>query len=184
MFLIFSVTLEARDGTFVGVSYLNSKLSSDTRYKSIEDDKSDGYKVEVGAYINSYLSVGFEFVDNGVFKAKLKNDLDSVTSLKSLSTNVSAHYPFFSEIVDTYAKLGFGEVIFEEDVDNYAHQSLKGAFAMYGFGVAFRAYEDYVLKLGYDREIFNILNTDSVKKVTQKDEMIIDRIYVGIEVQF
>jgi len=166
MLLFVAALFADRDGgPYIGIGYGSATLK-DKGYYGLDKESAGGLKLYGGAFINKYLSVGVEY--NGDLKFTKQN---REFSPNLMDVYTQAHYPFYDDMFDIYAKFGVGEV----------HYNYKGFTMVYGIGASWRMSGMFALRIGYDFYDFGIdENLDDSK----------DRgIYVGygfgaIEVQF
>ena len=140
-FLMLSGLLYAdRDGgPYIGIGYGNSEYKSGGLYDSIKEEKAKLQYFYGGAYINKHLSVemGYAKMQDGGF------NIDDSIKLDYTLYNVStlAHYAFFNDVWDFYAKFGAGQAkVNGED----------GFSLIYGIGTSIRFSELFSVKLAYD----------------------------------
>ncbi|MEA2091032.1 MAG: outer membrane beta-barrel protein, partial [Campylobacterota bacterium] len=127
-----------------------------------------------GAYINRHLSVELGYVGFNTRNAyTVIDDAGKEKSLSLSSFNVStlAHYAFFDDILDFYAKFGVGEV-------SASGVGESGFTMLYGGGIGVRFSDRISVKIAYDRYMIEY------NKERVKHDMRIDYIYSAFEVQF
>jgi len=173
--LFCSLLLADRDGgPYIGFGYGISTFSDDGIYKELKEDKSNSMTVYGGAYINKHLSVELGFVNmtsgNGFIAVDATNKENDL-SFSSLNFSTLAHYAFFDDILDFYAKFGVGQM-------DATGVGTTGFTMLFGTGVGVRFSEMLSMKVAYDRYI-----TD-YEKSGAKHEMHVDFIYTALEVQF
>ncbi len=173
--MLVSVAFAGRDGgPYIGVGYGSSKYNDDGLYTNIKSDKSSSATIYGGAYINKYFSVELGYAS---FDAWQKNDGYKVNNTKIISfsaTTVSAlaHYAFFDDMLDFYAKGGVGQV-------DASGLSSSGFTITYGGGVGIRFNDWLGMKVAYDRYTFEYKDS-----TTGNYDMYIDFMYGALEFQF
>jgi len=173
--LFCTMLLADRDGgPYIGFGYGLSKHNDDGVYKEQKTDDSTALIVYGGAYINKHLSVELAHVNFNQGNAyevvdDLSNDLELTFS--SLNVSTLAHYAFFDDALDTYAKVGVGQV-------SSTGAGSTGFTMLFGAGVGYRFNDMFSMKVAYDRYLI-----DYVKDTTDS-QMQLDLIYTAIEVQF
>jgi len=173
--LFCSVLLADRDGgPYLGLGYGVSKYDDDSVYKEQKVSDSASLLFYGGAYINRHLSVELGYVGFNTRNAyTVIDDTNKEKSLSLSSFNIStlAHYAFFDDILDFYAKFGVGEV-------SVSGEGESGFTMIYGGGIGVRFNERLSMKIAYDRYMIEY------NKERAKHEMHIDFIYSAFEVQF
>ena len=176
--LVCAVAFGDRDGgPYLGIGYGVSKYNDDGLYEKLKKDESNALKIYAGAYINKYLSVALGYVSFDAFGTDSGYEDDAKKSLVAsvLSVSTLAHYPFFDDTLDVYAKFGVGELA-------VSALSSNGFTFVVGAGVGYRFDEKYSLKIAYDMCSFNYEERDQ-NSITSYD-MHIGYLYNAIEVQF
>ncbi|WP_324170782.1 outer membrane beta-barrel protein [Sulfurimonas sp.] len=173
--LIFCTALLAdRDGgPYVGVGYGLSSYSDDGIYKEITDADSTALLVYAGAYVNKHLSVELGYVNfnqGGDYKVVNDSDLKETISFSAMHVSTLAHYAFFDDTLDFYAKVGVGSMS--------ASEGSSGFSVVYGAGVGYRFSKMWSMKIAYDK-----YNAD-YKKGTVDKAIDIGVLYSAIELQF
>lgn len=160
--------LEAKRGAgpYLGGGYGISSMK-DKGYFDLEDDRSKGYMIYGGAYINDYLSVELEYIGGLAYKQKEAKSIDP----NLIAVNAQAHYPFYNGMFDIFAKFGAGEI---KLLDN-------GFTMLYGAGFSYRIDERYAMRVGYD--YFDI-GVDESGNNSADGHVKIDYSYFSFEVQF
>ncbi|NPA59587.1 MAG: porin family protein [Epsilonproteobacteria bacterium] len=174
LMLVSYIYADRDGGPYVGFGYGSSKFSDDDLYKSLKEDTSMAMILYAGAYINKHLSIEAGYTD-----LNLKNEyraIDELNTLKDVSftaINVStlAHYAFFDDILDFYAKFGVGRA-------SMSGGNGSGFDMLFGAGMGVRFSELFSAKVAYDR---HVLKYDEMLK---DYDMHIDFAYVAFEVQF
>jgi hypothetical protein len=173
--LFCSLLLADRDGgPYIGFGYGTTQYDDDSVYFDQTENESKAMLFYGGAYINKYLSVEFSYVNfNSGNSYVVVDDTLVEKSMDFTTYNIStlAHYAFFDDVLDFYAKCGVGEVS-----SNGA--DVSGFTMVYGGGVGVRFNEMFSMKVAYDR--YNIEYLDDVTKY----QMNVDLIYGAFEVQF
>jgi len=173
--LFCSVLLADRDGgPYVGLGYGISQFNDDGVYKEQSVDDSASLMVYGGAYINKHLSVEIAFVDFNVRNDYIVvDDFDQKQSIDFSTINVStlAHYAFFDDILDFYAKFGVGQM-------QASAVGSNGFTMLYGGGVGVRFSEMFSMKIAYDSYLVEYT------KGLEEEDMKIDFVYTALEVQF
>jgi len=167
--LFFAITLLWADrsgGPYIGLGYAHSQLK-EKGFFDLEDDGDSSLLFVAGAYINPYLSVEIEYTDLLSFK---RNNGENVEA-KILDVNTQAHYAFFENRLDFFAKFGVGEI----------YKTQKGFTFVYGGGAAYRLNDRYALRIGYNYFDFGYdENGDNSSDI----DMGINQFYGVFEVQF
>ncbi|MBL0708884.1 MAG: outer membrane beta-barrel protein [Sulfurimonas sp.] len=173
--LIFcSMLLADREGgPYIGIGYGLSSYDDDGIYKERLDKDSTASLLYAGAYINRHLSVELSYINfNQGETYKVINDSDETRSISFSAIDVStlAHYAFFDDILDFYAKVGVGNM--KSDI------SSDGFCIVYGGGIALRFSKMWSMKIAYDRYRTDYDKGDLGKTID------LDVVYSAIEVQF
>ena len=177
---ISSLVADINGGPYVGISYGISQFNDDGYYQDIKEDKSKSAGFYAGAYINKHLSVEFAYVS---FDAKDFGDgfsvVDNLATEKTVSFSVmslstSAHYAFFNDTLDFYAKFGAGEM-------HKSYLNEEGFTMLYGIGSAYRFNEYLSVKIAYDSYHFGY---DEDYDKTTDYRMKLDYVYTAVEFQF
>lgn len=183
-FLLFSTGLLAdRDGgPYLGIGYGLSQYDDRGLYDEVKDDISKSSTYYAGAYINKHLSVELSKTS---FSARGTDDgylvSESSTSQKyinfsSISVSTLAHYAFFDDMLDFYARYGVGQI-------DHSGVGGSGFNFVYGVGMGIRLNEYSGVKLAYDMYAFDYDDArDSSNIVGYR--MRINYIYSALEVQF
>ena len=177
LFLLLSSLYADRDGgPYIGLGYGDSTFRSDGLYDTLKEDKSAGATIYVGAYINKHLSVEFNYVDFSTFGTNDGYEVNDTQAINFFALNVStlAHYAFFNDVWDFYAKFGVGEV-------HQSNSQIKGFSFVYGAGTAIRFGELVSLKIAFDRYDFGY---DKTQNNSSDFSLKIDYIYTALEFQF
>ncbi len=153
-------------GPYIGGGYGTSNLK-DGGYYDLQESISDGYILYAGAYINDYLSVEFEYIDDLNYE---RQNGETITH-KFIDINTQAHYPFWEKRIDLYAKFGAG----------YVYLNDSGHTLLYGAGVAYRINEMYAVRVGYNYFDFGL---DDTKDGTVDEKMAVGIFFGSFEVQF
>lgn len=173
--LFCSVLLADRDGgPYIGFGYGVSEFFDDGVFKEVNKDSSDTMIFYVGAYINKYLSVELakvEFNSGNSYEAVDNSNQDATLTFSSLNVSTLAHYAFFDDSLDFYAKFGVGEM----DAKGVGS---TGFTMVYGVGVGYRVTDVISVKLAYDN-----YDIDYQENTTERT-MNIKLMYSAIEYQF
>ncbi len=173
--LLCTILLADRDGgPYIGLGYGVSNYDDNNLYEEQKVDDAIGIALYGGAYINRHLSVEVGYVDFNIKDDFIVIDdetKEKMLTFSSLNVSTLAHYAFFDDILDFYAKFGVGSM------------SVSGAggssFTMlYGGGVGVRFSTMLSMKVAFDRYLIEY------KSGVSEQEMYIDYIYVAFEVQF
>ena len=173
--LFFSSVYADRDGgPYIGVGYGTSKYSSDGLYETLKEDSSNAVNIYGGAYINKHLSVELGYVDFTPYGMGDGYQVDETKFLDYSLFTIStlAHYAFFDDILDFYARFGAGQINLDGE---------SGFTFIFGVGTAIRFNEYFSLKFAYDRYEFDY---DTNNDNSADYMMAIDYIYSAFEVQF
>ncbi|MBU1658990.1 porin family protein [bacterium] len=179
LLLFLSFLYADRDGgPYIGVGYGSSKYNDDGLYSQLKSDTSGSAVIYGGAYINKHLSVELGYVSFDAWHVQRGYETDTVQALGfgALSISTLAHYAFFDDVLDFYAKFGAGEMSMSGLSDN-------GFTMIIGTGVGVRFNEWLSMKVAYDMYNFNYDDESDVNN-KMKYDMHIDYIYSAIEVQF
>jgi hypothetical protein len=176
MLLMFvGVVFGDRDGgPYIGVGYGVSKYNDDGLYGSINSDSSASATIYGGAYINKHLSVELGYASFDAWDKKEGYEIDELTkvSYSAATVSVLAHYAFFDDILDFYAKGGVGQI-------DASGISASGFTIVYGGGIGVRFSDLLGMKVAYDRYTFEYKDPASGNY-----DMYIDFMYGALEVQF
>lgn len=175
--LFFTALLADRDGgPYIGVGYGTSEYTNSDYYDSIAESGSKAMSIYGGAYINKHLSVEICYAEFGSsddgFSVEKSGSFNNL-SFTAFTVSVLGHYAFFNDVLDTYVRLGAGEI--RED-----KLSLKGFSEEYGVGVGVRFNKWLSMKVAYDMYRFKYEEPISAIKY----DMSIDYMYAALEVQF
>ncbi|OIO17404.1 MAG: hypothetical protein AUJ81_02165 [Helicobacteraceae bacterium CG1_02_36_14] len=178
LLFISSLMADRDGGPYIGVGYGKSSYNSDGLYKQLKSDTSGSGTFYFGAYISKHLSVELAYVSFDAWHVEKGYEVDDTTTLGfgALSVSTLAHYAFFDDALDFYAKFGVGEM-------SASGLPSKGFTMLYGAGVGYRFNEWLSLKIAYDIYNFNYDHPVTID-TTRTYEMQIDYIYSAIEVQF
>ncbi len=178
LLLISTLTADREGGPYIGVGYGESSYDSHGLYEQLKSDISGSGTFYFGAYINKHLSVELGYVSFDAWHVQDGYEADDGSTLGfgALSVSTLAHYPFFDDALDFYAKFGVGEM-------SASGVSAKGFTMVYGGGIGYRINEMVSIKVAYD--IYNV-NYDQQREenTIRTYEMQIDYAYSAIEVQF
>lgn len=173
--LFCSFLLADRDGgPYIGFGYGVSEFDDGGIYKEVNEKKSDMMVFYVGAYINKYLSVELaqvDFTSGNSYEAISSTNTKSSLTFSSLNVSTLAHYAFFDDSLDFYAKFGAGSM----DANGVG---TTGATIIYGGGIGYRLGSMLSIKAAYDTYVIDY------QKDTTELTMNISIIYIGIEYQF
>ena len=164
--MAFSLYASRDGGPYIGGGYGVAKLDVDGYY-DLKEDSSNSTKIYAGAYINKNLSVEVEYVGDLAYEVKGRNEFTP----NLMDVNTQAHYQFFNEKLDVFAKFGVGEIHYED----------KGFTFVYGGGVSWWINEMFLLKFGFDRFDFGY---DKDNDNSADKDFKIDYFYSAFEVQF
>ena len=175
--LMLGTLLADRDGgPYIGLGTGISKIDSDNLYSDMIRDTSTATTFYGGAYINKHLSVELAYVsfdtwhlDDG-YQAVKGQDIGA----GALSVSTLAHYAFFDDALDFYAKFGAADMSFNIINGN-------GFGMVFGGGMAYRFDETFSMKLAYDMYQFSYdKDSDSVADYRMR----IHYVFTAIEMQF
>ncbi len=154
-------------GPYLGVGAANASFEDKGFYRIETARKSTPPIFCAGAYINENFSVEMEFLPSVRFQTTGGNTL----RWSVFDVNAQAHYPFYHDKLDIFAKFGAGQVAYES----------KGATLLYGVGVGYRYDARYGVRAGYDYFDFGVdTNGDDAKDI----QMHIGAFYGVFEVRF
>ncbi|QOY52850.1 outer membrane beta-barrel protein [Candidatus Sulfurimonas baltica] len=175
--LFFTALLADRDGgPYLGIGYGTAEYSNSDYYDSIAESSSKAMSLYAGAYINKHLSVEVGYAEFGSsdkgFSVEKSSSLSNL-SFTAFTFSVLGHYAFFNDVLDTYVRLGAGEIREDE-------LSLKGFSEEYGVGIGVRFNKWLSMKVAYDMYRFKYEEPVSAVKYG----MSIDYMYAALEVQF
>ena len=176
LFLVLAGNLWAdRDGgPYVGVGYGVSKYYDDGLYTDFKNNKSGSMIVYGGAYINKHLSVEIDYASFDAWYIDKGYEINDTKTINCGATTVNtlAHYAFFDDILDFYAKFGVGQLD-ESGIKD-------GGFTLsYGGGVDVRFNELFSMRVAYDRYTFEYKD-----RVSGDYDLYIDFMYGAVEFQF
>ena len=182
LFLLFYTTLFAdRDGgPYLGFGYGISQFNDDKFYNNIKENSSESATFYAGAYINKHLSVELSYVSfdakglGDSFLVNKDSSLDQTINFYATTISTLAHYPILNDKLDLYARFGAGEMGSNIASDN-------GFTLVYGVGIAYRLNKTVETKFAYDSYHFDFdINEDK----SSDYKMVLDYLYIAIEVQF
>ena len=175
LLLFFTLAFGDRDGgPYIGLGYGISSFNDNGAYEEQHDIKSQGITLYTGAYINKYLSVEFNYIDFNTKNDYIVQQNDELETISFTTYNVStlAHYAFFNDILDFYAKFGVGKV------NSRGVGDISGFTMLYGGGVGIRLSKIFGIRMAYEQYL--IEHTMDSKR----HDMKIDFFYSALEVQF
>lgn len=175
--LLFSSIYADRDGgPYIGLGYGLSQFNDDGVYDTFKNDKSNAAGFYLGAYINKHLSVEFNYADFTAYESTVGYEVSDTENLRFYFKNFStlAHYAFFDDLWDFYAKVGVGEV-------TQGALDIEGFSYVLGLGTSIRLSEMISIKLAYDRYSFGLDNNNDN---SSDNDLSIDYIYTALEFQF
>jgi len=179
--LSFTSVLADRDGgPYIGFGYGTSNYYDDGFNEKIKENLSKTLTFYAGAYINKHLSVELGYIDFNTYGQEDgflvidNSDAEKIISFSVMSISTLAHYAFFNDSLDFYARFGAGEI----------KQNLltgEGFTMTYGLGIGYRFNEYISMKIAYDTYQFGYSeNSDR----SSDYRMGLDYLYTAIEVQF
>jgi len=176
--LLFSSLLADRDGgPYLGFGYGVSQYDDGNLNESVIENRSNSLVFYAGAYINKHLSVELGYTN---FNAStndsfiVKDDSIKNVTLSTITISTLAHYAFFKDKLDLYARFGAGEID-QNNIDN------EGFSMLYGVGMGYRFNKYFDIKLAYDNYQIDY-DEDDDKSTDYK--MQLHLVYTAIEVQF
>jgi len=176
VFLILTgvVFADRNGGPYIGIGYGDSTYNDDGLYANVKSDKSASAVVYAGAYINKHLSVELDYASFDAWQKEVGYRIDDTKeiSYSAITANVLAHYAFFDDILDFYARGGVGQI-------DTSGISASGFTIVYGGGIELRVNEWFGIRTAYDRHAFQYKDT-----ADKAYDMYIDFIYGAIEFQF
>jgi len=136
--ILFSSLLFANKdgGPYIGVGYTQGIINDD-QYYSLKEDQDNGYKIELGAYINKYFSVALEYYDGLDYQAQSGEKV----TLGFAYVDAQAHYLLWDDRIDSFVKFGAGEIFSNDE---------KGSCLVYGVGAGYWISERFSISGGYD----------------------------------
>lgn len=177
LILFFTLSYADRDGgPYLGFGYGISKYNNDGLYDNIKKDTINSATFYAGAYINKHLSVEFSYVSFDTWHHNKGYEVSDAKSLNFgvLGISTLAHYAFFNDVLDFYARFGACDMSLGNVKDH-------GFAYLTGGGVGLRLNKYVAFKVAYDLYSFDVdMNSDGV----HDKSMSIDYIYTAIEVQF
>ena len=177
-FLLIGSLLADRDGgPYLGFGYGISQYDDDNFNKTIVDNRSISTTLYAGAYINKHLSVELGYTNfntNSDDNFIVLNDTKEQISISAITISTLAHYAFFNDKLDFYAKFGAGEL-------NQSGISLDGFSLVYGVGMGYRFNKYLGIKFAYDNYQFGY---DADGDLASDYDMQLHYLYSAIEVQF
>ena len=171
---IFTFSYADRDGgPYLGVGYGVAEYNDDGMYEDIKEKEASYNFFYGGAYINKHLSVelGYAKIRGEQFKV-VQNGIESNLSHNLFSISALAHYAFFDDIWDFYAKFGAGYVTGDGE---------SGSSLNYGIGTSIRFSDLVSLRVGYDMYEFGY---DESGNTSADYKMRIKYPYAALEFQF
>ncbi len=178
LFLCAGLFADRDGGPYLGAGYGISKYNDDGLYNTLKSDTSNAATLYAGAYINKHLSVELGYVNFDAWHVGKEYAVDELQKMgfEAITISTLAHYPFFEDLLDFYARFGVG---------NLSTNTLgaDGFTMVVGGGVGLRLDEMLSLKIAYDMYNFNYLDETNPNN-TIKYDMHIDYFYTALEVQF
>lgn len=180
LLLVSSLLADRDGGPYLGIGYGYGDYDDDGFDKVIVEDSSQSLTLYAGAYINKHLSVEFAYVNFDSYQKGSgylvtdNSDKEKHFSFSVRSISTLAHYAFFDDALDFYARFGAGEM-------RSTRSSDAGFSMVYGAGVSYRISEMFSLKLAYDLYDFGY---DEDYDDSDDYKMRMDYIYTAFEVQF
>lgn len=175
--LLFGMLEADRDGgPYIGLGYGVSKFNDDALFPNQETKANQSALFYAGAYINKHLSVELNYTSFNAFGI---NDGYRVEDQKyisghALGVSTLAHYAFFDDRLDFYARFGVADLTLSEFG--------SGGFSfLVGAGTSWRVNDWFALRLAYEQYQFDY-DADSNNVVDR--HFSIDYIYTGMEFQF
>jgi len=179
LLLLGVVTLQAqeRSGPYLSFGYGSALYSDDSRFSYQDDETAILYRLSAGAYMNRSFSVEIDYTKLENYESRYANGDMSDEAYALLSVSVAIHGSAFENKMDLFAKMGAGEVTWDEKRDTISRDSSGGAL-VFGVGAGYRFNENLMFKAGYDRYDFTLTESDA------KYRMHLDVFYGALEVQF
>ncbi|MEA2099170.1 MAG: outer membrane beta-barrel protein [Campylobacterota bacterium] len=179
IFLFFTSLLADRDGgPYLGLGYGISQYDDNGLYENITENQSTALIFYAGAYINKHLSVEFNYVDFNTDGDKdtfvVKDDSKKMLTISASTISTLAHYAFFDDKLDFYARFGAGEI--QQD-----GLETEGFTMVYGVGMGYRFNNYTSIKFAYDNYQFGY-DENSDKSADYR--MQLHSIYTALEIQF
>jgi hypothetical protein len=174
LMLVSYIYADRDGGPYIGFGYGISKFDDDSLYKSIKVDDSTAFTFYAGAYINKHLSVEASYVDLNIkdeYKVVDNLNVEKLVSFTAIDVSTLAHYAFFDDMLDFYAKFGVGRA-------SMSGEGGSGFEMVFGGGMGVRFNDMLSMKIAYDRRV---LKYDVVYK---EYNMLVDFAYAAFEVQF
>lgn len=178
LMLVSSVFADRDGGPYVGLGFGSSVYTTNGLYPELQEDTSGATAIYVGAYINKHLSVEFSSVS---FDARDLEDGFIVDDNKTLryganTLSTLAHYAFFNDTLDFYARFGVGEM-------NMSGVKKNGFAMVVGAGIGIRFNKYISMKVAYD--VYNFEYEDArIENDIIAYKMKINYLYSALEVQF
>jgi len=170
-----SVYADRGAGPYISVGYGVSTLDDNGFYNNLKKNDSYSTNVTFGAYINKYLSVEFNYTDSTAFGTSKAYEYDKGNlSFFALDVSTLAHYAFFDDILDFYAKFGVGEI-------HQDNKEIKGFTFVYGLGTSLRLNDTVSIKLAVDMFDYGY---DANKDGSSDYDFNINYVYTALEFQF
>jgi len=171
VFIASIVHADREGGPYLGIGYGVSEYNDGGLYASLKDNEVQQRYTYGGAYINKNFSVELGYVNMLGDGIKIDDTTNVIYSLYSVST--LAHYAFFDDILDFYAKFGTGYVQGYKDENGFSF--------VYGVGTSLRLTELLSIKVGYDKYEFGY---DEDEDNSADYTMYLEYSYVAVEFQF
>ncbi len=163
--LLSSLYADRDGGPYLGLGYgeYTSKDSNPSASKS--ENASSFINAYAGAYINKHLSVELSYLRD-------YESNDASMEFTALSVSTLAHYPFYDDMFDIYAKFGASNIGIKNFEDD-------GFGFIYGAGFGYRLSDLIGFKIAYDRYDFKYKESLDVSH-----GMTVDCVYGAMEFQF
>ena len=174
--LLFFVSMACADrdgGPYLGFGYGVSEFNDDGLYGKLKEERANSYTIYGGAYINKHLSVEFGYTSfNSFDSSAYETESEQMIKMKIMAISTLAHYAFFNDKLDFYAKFGVGEMRMPDTAK-------EGFSFVAGGGSAWRFNKMLSFKVAYDFYDFGYSATDATAYSMQ-----IQYVYGAFEVQF
>lgn len=166
---------------YIGIGYGVSTFRDAGYFSDLgttEEVHNDGtaYRITLGGYISDFLSVEIDYCDFGDYEARSAATGSVNEAFTMLGVVVGAHYPFDTWDMDLFVKFGAGEVAWEER--GFSQNDDSAGAILIGAGYTYHVTDTVYWKIGYDRFLFDMINT------TAAYDWQIDYWYTGAEIKF
>ena len=175
--LFFGMLHADRDGgPYIGIGHGLSVFNDDALFPDQEAKANPTAIIYAGAYINKHLSVELNYTSFNAFGLNegYRVEDQKYTSGQAVGVSTLAHYAFFDDQLDFYARFGVADVSLSEFG--------SGGFSfLVGAGTSWRVNQWFALRFAYEQYQFDY-DADNNSQVDR--HFSVDYIYTAMEFQF